>query len=68
MIQSPSLPASFPQAGESSRALNGLGVLVTRPALQADPLCQLIEHYGGTAIRCPALQISEPRDWVAAGS
>ena len=66
MIQSPSLPASFPQAGESSRALNGLGVLVTRPALQADPLCQLIEHYGGTAIRCPALLIREPRDWAPA--
>lgn len=42
--------------------MNGLGVLVTRPEHQADPLCQLIERYGGTPIRCPALLIREPRD------
>ncbi|MER2526508.1 MAG: uroporphyrinogen-III synthase [Candidatus Competibacter denitrificans] len=44
-------------------SLHGLGVLVTRPEHQAEPLCQLIEHHGGTAIRCPALSIQEPHDW-----
>lgn len=47
-------------------SLQGLGVLVTRPEHQADALCQLIEHWGGMAIRCPALLISEPQDWTPA--
>jgi uroporphyrinogen-III synthase len=51
-------------AGEGSRCLNGLRVLVTRPEHQADPLCQLIEQHGGVAIRCPTLVIAEPRDWT----
>ena len=46
--------------------LHSLGVLVTRPAHQADSLCRLIERYGGVAIRCPALLISEPQDWTPA--
>ena len=46
--------------------LHSLGVLVTRPAHQADSLCRLIERYGGVAIRCPALLISEPQDWPPA--
>lgn len=36
----------------------GFGVLVTRPAEQADPLCRLIEEGGGTAIRLPLLEIT----------
>lgn len=52
-----------PAAGEESRQLQGLGVLVTRPEHQADALCQWIESHGGHAIRCPALRIVEPRDW-----
>lgn len=47
-------------------SLNGLTVLVTRPEHQADPLCRLIEQYGGHAIRCPALVIDEPQDWTPA--
>ena len=46
-----------------SCSLRGLGVLVTRPEQQADPLCRLIAQYGGVAIRCPALLICEPLDW-----
>ena len=40
-----------PAAGEESRQLQGLGVLVTRPEHQADALCQWIESHGGHAIR-----------------
>lgn len=35
----------------------GFGVLVTRPAEQAETLCRLIEDGGGTAIRLPLLEI-----------
>ncbi len=35
----------------------GFGVLVTRPAGQAENLCRLIEDGGGTAIRLPLLEI-----------
>ncbi|MFZ4790927.1 MAG: uroporphyrinogen-III synthase [Candidatus Competibacteraceae bacterium] len=61
----PSPPTPLPPAGEGS-CLHGLGVLVTRPAHQADSLCRIIEHYGGVAIRCPALLIREPQDWTPA--
>lgn len=46
--------------------MKGLGVLITRPEHQAEPLCQLIEQYGGVAIRCPTLCIAEPQDWTPA--
>lgn len=45
--------------------LTGVGVLVTRPAHQADGLCRLIEAAGGRAIRFPVLEIAEPRDPAA---
>jgi len=51
---------------ESVRPLAGIGVLVTRPAHQADNLCRLIEAQGGTAIRFPCLAILPPRDPAAA--
>lgn len=38
--------------------LNGAGVLVTRPAHQAEHLVQLIEQAGGKAIRFPTLAIA----------
>ena len=41
--------------------LAGRGVLVTRPAGQAEPLCRLIESAGGRAIRFPTIAI-EPTD------
>ncbi len=49
-----------------STALQGLGVLVTRPEPQATGLCQLIEQQGGVALRCPTVVIAEPRDWTPA--
>lgn len=45
-----------------TEALAGAGVLVTRPATQADGLCQLIEQSGGIAHRLPVLEIRPPRD------
>lgn len=43
-------------------SLAGIGVLVTRPARQADRLAQLIEEAGGRAIRFPVIEIAEPLD------
>ena len=42
--------------------LAGLGVLVTRPAHQATPLCERIESYGGKSIQFPVLEIVDPQD------
>lgn len=38
-------------------SLKGVLVLVTRPAAQADHLCNLIEQHGGQALRFPTLEI-----------
>ncbi|ASF45892.1 uroporphyrinogen-III synthase [Methylovulum psychrotolerans] len=45
--------------------LGGAGVLVTRPAHQAEVLCRLIAEQGGTAIRFPTLAIEATADTVA---
>jgi uroporphyrinogen-III synthase len=37
--------------------LRGVGVLVTRPELQAMPLCRLLETQGASALRLPAVEI-----------
>lgn len=42
--------------------LFGIGVLVTRPAGQAEPLCRLIEAAGGRAIALPAASILPASD------
>lgn len=42
--------------------LAGRGVLVTRPAGQAEPLCRLIEAAGGRALRFPTIVIAPPAD------
>lgn len=42
--------------------LDGLGVLITRPAHQAEPLCQRIVAAGGRAIRFPLLRIEDNSD------
>jgi uroporphyrinogen-III synthase len=49
-------------------ALSGLGVLVTRPELQAMPLCRLLEAQGAITTRLPAIDIrpSGDRDAVRA--
>ena len=38
-------------------ALQGVGVLVTRPEQQAMPLCRLLEIQGASALRLPAVEI-----------
>jgi uroporphyrinogen-III synthase len=43
-------------------ALDGVGVLVTRPLQQAMPLCLLLEAAGATAIRLPAIVIDAAAD------
>ncbi len=44
----------------STADLHGLGVMVTRPAHQAEPLCKLIEAAGGRPYRFPLLEIHPP--------
>lgn len=46
--------------------LHGLGVMVTRPAHQAEGLCSLIEQAGARAIRLPVIEIAGPDDEAAA--
>jgi uroporphyrinogen-III synthase len=41
----------------STQALQGVGVLVTRPEQQATPLCRLLESAGAVALRLPAIDI-----------
>ncbi|MGA7802516.1 MAG: uroporphyrinogen-III synthase [Gammaproteobacteria bacterium] len=45
--------------------LAGVGVLVTRPAQQAEQLCALVEQAGGRALRFPVLEILDPVDNTA---
>jgi len=45
--------------------LHQLGVVVTRPAHQAEHLCQLIEQAGGRAIPFPTIAIAPPEDKAA---
>jgi uroporphyrinogen-III synthase len=48
--------------------LGGRGVLVTRPAAQADGLCRLIEAANGRPIRVPSIEIApaaDPREAAA---
>ena len=40
-----------------SDKLKGLTVLVTRPAHQAEPFCQLVKSAGGKAVRFPVIEI-----------
>jgi uroporphyrinogen-III synthase len=43
-------------------ALHGVGVLVTRPELQASPLCRLLEAQGARTLRMPAVEIKPLSD------
>lgn len=49
-------------AAMTTPALQGIGVLVTRPVHQTDRLCRLIEAQGGTAIPFPVIEILDPGD------
>jgi uroporphyrinogen-III synthase len=51
---------------ESSQALDGRTILVTRPAHQANVLTQLIEQAGGRTLLFPAMAIEPPLDPQAA--
>jgi uroporphyrinogen-III synthase len=42
--------------------LHGVGVLVTRPELQAMPLCRLLESLGASTSRLPAIDIKALKD------
>jgi uroporphyrinogen-III synthase len=44
-------------------ALQGVGVLVTRPEQQAMPLCRLLEAQGASTLRLPAIEIKATGDW-----
>jgi uroporphyrinogen-III synthase len=55
----PDHPAPTAPVG-SDCDLAGRGVLVTRPAAQADGLCRCIEAAGGRALRFPAVAIEPP--------
>lgn len=48
------------------KGLDGLRILVTRPAGQAQPLCELIEAEGGHCLRQPLVSIEAPSDTPAA--
>lgn len=53
---------------EKSARLDGLTVLVARPAGQADALCAMIEAAGGRAIRLPLFAIEPVADAAAAAA
>ena len=44
-------------------ALQGVGVLVTRPEQQAMPLCRLLQALGASTLRLPAIEIKATGDW-----
>jgi len=47
----------------NARSLEGRGIVVTRPAGQADALAALIEAQGGRALRFPAIEIEDLPNW-----
>ena len=55
-------------SAETQPVLAGRGILVTRPAHQADHLCRLIEAAGGRPIRFPVLEIRPSADPDAAAA
>jgi uroporphyrinogen III methyltransferase / synthase len=48
---------------EGRRPLQGARVMVTRPAAEADPLCERLRTLGAEVIVQPAICISPPPDW-----
>jgi uroporphyrinogen-III synthase len=55
----------MPSGADMQGALGGRGILVTRPAHQAEPLCGLIEAAGGRALRFPVMEIRPAADQPA---
>ncbi|UCE89292.1 MAG: uroporphyrinogen-III synthase [Pseudomonadota bacterium] len=56
------MPGIEPDGSPPTLPLAGLNILVTRPAHQAEHLCQLIEQAGGGALRFPVIEILPARD------
>ncbi len=56
-VRSAGTTVSMRDLKSSAHNLRGMGVLVTRPAGQAEPLCRFIEAYGGNAVRFPVIEI-----------
>ncbi len=54
--------STYSAGHDLQRPLKGIGVLVTRPAHQAERFCALIEAEGGRALRFPVLEILDPLD------
>jgi uroporphyrinogen-III synthase len=56
----------MPDASElqhtQTQPLTGIGAVVTRPAHQAEALCERISAAGGLAVRFPVLEILDPAD------
>ncbi|MGB0220352.1 MAG: uroporphyrinogen-III C-methyltransferase [Sinimarinibacterium flocculans] len=48
------------------RSLDGLRVLIARPAEQAEPLCRLLERHGATVVQLPMQAIEPIRQSAAA--
>lgn len=55
-----------PLVSAAKTPLDGVGVLVTRPARQSSNLCRLIEERGGNAICFPAIEIESPQNLKSA--
>src|SRR5687768_11416345 len=55
------LPRYFPRL--AAKPLKAKGIVVTRPAGQADGLVGLIEAQGGRALRFPAIEIQDVPGW-----
>ena len=51
---------SVPDRQTAKRPLEGLGILITRPAHQAHGLAELIARLGGKSIRFPTIEITRP--------
>ena len=49
----------------AKRPLAGKLVMVTRPAHQAEPLCQLLEQNGASVLRFPVIEITDASDQPA---
>lgn len=56
------MTAGSPEASPGAKPLAGLGILVTRPAHQAEHLAELIRAAGGTPILFPVMEIVDLPD------
>lgn len=50
--------------GETSRALAGKRIVITRSAEESEPLAALLRAYGAVAVILPLLAFEPPKDWA----